>query len=157
MDFEQVRFGLIIFSHDFFTVVWVGGLAMMVLTLIPTVRQTIGKTPQAQEFMNTILRRHRIWVYVSIVGLFISGMLMAKVDPNYTGFMHFDTLYAQINSIKHILVFTMVFIAIFRSIVFGKKQATPNPKKNKMSMLLIVINFILGVLVLLLSAFMAAL
>ena len=156
MDFEQVRFSLIIFSHDFFTVVWVGGLAMMVLTLIPTVRQMIGKTPQAQEFMNAIVRRHRVWVYVSIAGLFVSGMLMAKVDPNYTGFMHFDTLYAQINSIKHILVFIMVFIAIFRSVVFGKRQATPDPKKNKMSMLFIIINFILGVLVLLLSAFMTA-
>jgi uncharacterized membrane protein len=157
MSYEQVMFGLIIFFHDFFTAIWVGGLAMMVLTLIPTVKKTIGKTPQAQEFMSTIVRRHRIWVYASIVGLFISGMLMAKADPNYTGFMHFDTLYAQINSIKHILVFMMVFIAFFRSIVFGKKQATPDPKKNKMSMLFIFINFILGVLVLLLSGLMTVL
>jgi uncharacterized membrane protein len=157
MDFEQVRFGLIIFFHDFFTVVWVGGLAMMVLTLLPTVRKAIGKTPQAQEFMMAILKRHSVWVYVSIVGLFISGMLMAKAEPSYTGFMHFDTLYAQITSIKHILIFMMVFIAFFRSIVFGKKQATPDPKKNKISMLLIVINFILGILVLLLSGFVTAL
>jgi len=157
MSYEQVMFGLVIFFHDFFTVVWLGGLTMMVLTMLPTIRETIGKTPQAQELMNTVVRRHRVWVYVSIIGLFISGMLMAKVDPNYTGFMHFDTIYAQINSVKHILVFIMIFIAVFRSTVFGKKQATPNPKKNKMSMLLIVINFILGVLVLLLSAFMVAL
>ena len=131
MDFEQVRFGLIIFFHDFFTVVWVGGLAMMVLTLIPTVRQTIGKTPQAQEFMNTIVRRHRIWVYVSIVGLFVSGMLMAKVNPNYTGFMHFDTLYAQINSIKHILVFMMVFMPFSAQLYLQKSKSFRIPRRIK--------------------------
>lgn len=152
MDTQQLIMGLVRFLHQFFTVVWIGGLAFMVLTLIPTLKNEFGKTPQTQKIMNAITRKQRIWVYISIVGLFFTGMMLGKTNPEYLGFMKFDNLYSSLTAVKHIVVFVMILIAILRSVVFGKKDVMMSPKKNKASMLLLFINLLLGLVVLLLSS-----
>ena len=76
MATQQLIMGIIRFLHDLFTVVWVGGLTFMVLTMIPSVKKTFGKNPQAQQLINSITKKHRIFVYISIVGLFLlTGLL----------------------------------------------------------------------------------
>ena len=155
MATQKIVFTLISFLHNFFTVIWVGGLAFMILTFFPSVKKSIGKSPQAKDLVTQITRQHRGWVYISIVGLFVTGMLLGKANPNQTGFMHFDTTYAVIASVKHILTFLMILVAVFRSVFFGKEHAGSN-KKNNLGKLPILINFVLGVIVLLISSIMAA-
>ena len=152
---QKIVFTLVSFLHNFFTVVWVGGLAFMILTFFPSVKKSIGKSPQAKDLVTKVTCQHRVWVYISIVVLFVTGMLLGKANPNQTGFMHFDTTYAVIASIKHILTFLMILVAVFRSVFFGKGN-TNNASKNTIGKLPILINFILGLIVLLLSSIMAA-
>lgn len=128
----------------------------MVLTLVPTLKNEFGKTPQTQNLMKVITRKHRVWVYVSIVGLFITGMVLGKASGDFLGLMSFENLYSSLTAVKHILIFAMIIIAIFRSTVFGKQDIKLTPKQNKVSMLLLIINFILGLLVLLLSSLAAS-
>lgn len=156
MSSQQLFIGIIRFMHDLFTAVWVGGLALMVLTVLPSSKKVFEKGPQSQALINAITRRHRIWVYFSIAGLFITGLLLSKSEPGFMGFMRFDNLYSILTAIKHILTFAMVFLALFRSLYFGKKDKKPSPKLIKFSMLLIIVNFIFGLLVLLLSGLIAS-
>lgn len=156
MATQQLMIGMIRFFHDLFTVIWVGGLAFMVLTLIPSLKKALGKNQQAQILINAITRRHRVWVYISIAGLFITGLLLGKQNNDYTGFMHFGNIYSSLTAIKHIFTFLMLIIALFRSILFGKKDIVLSPGKNKFNMLLIIINFFFGFLILLLSGFIAS-
>lgn len=148
--------GVLRFLHDFFTVVWIGGLAFMVLSMLPSFKKVLGKSPQTQSLTAAVTRRHRIWVYVCIVGLFVTGLLLGRSEPGFTGFMHFNNLYSVLTGVKHIITFIMIIIAVFRSIYFGRKNVKFNPLQNKLSMFLIVVNFVLGVLVLLLSGFIAS-
>ncbi|GAB1482538.1 hypothetical protein MASR2M78_13540 [Treponema sp.] len=157
MESNQLMMGLIRFLHDFFTVVWVGGLAFIVFTLAPSLSKVFGKDKMAQDMMQAVTRRHRVWVYISIVGIIVTGLLLGKSSPKYSGFMQFDNLYSSLASIKHLLTFAMIVITLFRSISFGKKDKVLNPKQNKISFLLIAGNLIFGVVVILLSALMAGL
>ena len=156
MATQQLIMGIIRFLHDFFTVVWIGGLAFMTLTMFSSIKKVLGKDPQAQGLMKMITRKHSIWVYISIVGLFITGLLMGRSNIEYLGFMRFDNLYTTLTSIKHIVTFGMVLVALFRSISFGKKDVELSPKQNKFSMILIIINFIFGLSILFLSGLLAS-
>ena len=81
--------------------------------------------------------------------------LLGKPNPNFAGLMNFTNLYSTLVAIKHILTIAMIVIALFRSIRFGKKDVVLNPTQFKFGMSLIVINFILGISVLLLSGLIA--
>jgi uncharacterized membrane protein len=153
---QEIMLGLAVFLHNLFTVVWIGGLVMISLTLLPSARDLFGKGTQTQNLMNGILQRHRIWVYISIVGLFITGVIQARVEPGFNGLMRFDTLYGTLTSIKHLLTFAMVGITLFRSLAAGKKGKDATPKQMKQSLQLIMVNTVLGVGILFLSGFMAA-
>lgn len=156
MTTQQLIMGIIKFFHDLFTVVWIGGLSFMVLTMFSSLKKIFGKDPQSQSLMNTITRRHSLWIYISIAGLLITGLLLGKSNANYLGFMSFGNLYSALTSVKHMIAIAMVLIALFRSISFGKKDIKMSPGQNKFSMLLIIINFFLGLLILLLSSLIAS-
>ena len=156
MATQQLMMGIIRFLHNLFTVVWIGGLAFMVLTMMPSFKKVLGKNPQANSLTNAITRRHRIPIYISIAGLFITGLLLGKSNADYLGFMRFGNLYSSLTAVKHIIAFAMVFIAVFRSILFGKKDIKMSPGQNKFSMLLIITNFFFGLLILLLSSLIAS-
>lgn len=149
--------GSIDFLHNFFTVVWIGGLIFIIFTLLPTLKQSFQKDPKSKEFMKNITIKHSLFVYISIVGLFVTGVLLGKSNPAYLGFMSFGNAYTILASVKHILTFIMVAISVFRSVAFGRKAANLSPNQNKMGMLLIFINLILGIVILALSSYMSVL
>lgn len=156
MDSQQLFMGIIGFFHNFFTVVWIGGLAFMALTMFSSLKNVLGKDPQAQSLINAITRRHSIWIYISIAGLFITGLLLGKINADYLGFMRFGNLYSNLAAVKHIITFAMVSIALLRSILFGKKVIKMTPGLKKLSMLLVIVNFFFGLVILLLSSLMAS-
>lgn len=154
---QQIILGLAAFLHDLFTVIWVGGLVVFAITLMPAARKVLGNGPQAHDLMSEILRRHRVWVYISMVGLFLTGIVQARREPAFHGLMRFDTPYSALTALKHLLTFAMIAIALFRSLRFAGKAQSVTPQQNKMSMQLILFNAALGVVVLLLSGLLAAL
>lgn len=157
MTLQGIMLGLAGFLHNVFTVVWLGGVIMIALTLLPAARQAFGNGPQLRTLMSAVLQRQRVWVYISIAGLFVTGLIQAGADAAFEGLFRFTSTYAALISVKHLLTFAMVAIALFRSLVLSKKGETATPAQSKQSLKLIYINAILGVLILLLSGFMAVL
>lgn len=156
MTSQGIMLGLVSFLHNLFTVVWVGGLVVIALTILPAARKTFGVGPQTKKLMAAILERQKVWVYISMVGLFITGVIQARSESAFTGLMHFDTSYGVLTSIKHLLTLAMIAIALYRSMVLGKKAEQATPQQSKLSLQLIMVNAGLGVSVLLLSGLMAA-
>ena len=156
MSSQFVVQGLAGFLHNLFTVVWVGGLVVIVLTLLPSAQDVFGKGPQTRDLLNAIQKRHRKWVYISIAGLFITGIIQARVEPTFNGLLRFETLYSTLTSIKHLFTFAMVGITLFRSLVIVKKLENGDPQLMKQGLQLIIVNACLGVGVLFLSGLMAA-
>ncbi len=126
------------------------------LTVFPSIKKVLDMGPQTVKLINVIQGKMSKLVYVSIVGLFITGAIQGKMIPEFQGLFHFGNTYSLILGIKHILFIIMIIIAILRSQVIGRNMKGPNPRVNKTKAILLMLNMLLGVVVLLLSGFNAA-
>jgi len=154
MSVQTIVFALLTFLHDLFTAVWIGGLITLGLTVMPSVKKVMGKGPQTKKLMDAIQKRHSLWVYVSLVGLVLTGLLQANRSPAFQGLFSFGNAYSAVLAIKHILVLAMIAIALYRSLALG---STSTPSQEKLKATLMILNIIFGVSILLLSGFTAAL
>jgi putative copper export protein len=154
---KQIVFALVTFLHDLFTAVWIGGLVTLALSVLPSARAVLGMGPEAKELMNTIQKRLSPIVYVSIVGLIVTGLLLSQRSPGFQGLFSFGSVYATVLSLKHALVVFMVGVTLYQSLVLGRSGAATNPRQEKLKVGLLLVNVVLGVAVLLLSGFGVAL
>ena len=154
---KQIVFAMVTFLHDLFTTIWVGGLITLGITVLPSAKKVLGMGPQTKKLMDAIQRRLSILVYVSIVGLVLTGLLQANRSPAFLGLFSFGNPYSAVLAIKHILVLGMVAVALYRSLVLGRRSGPPNPSREKLSTALLFLNIVLGIGVLLLSGFSVAL
>lgn len=148
-------YAIIVFLHDLFTAVWIGGLITLGLTVLPSAREVLGKGPQMKKLLGAIQKRLSTLVYVSIVGLILTGMLQANRNPAFEGLFHFGSAYSTMLSLKHIVVLVMIGVALFRSLVLGRREPL-TPSQEKMSMGLLLLNMALGIVVLLLTGLSVA-
>jgi putative copper resistance protein D len=153
---RQVVFAIVVFLHDLFTAIWIGGLITLALTVLPSARQVLGKGPQMKKLLNAIQKRLSVLVYVSIVGLLLTGMLQANRSPDFEGLFHFGNPYSTALSLKHIAVVVMIGITLFRSLVLGRRQEPLTPSQEKLNMGLLLLNMVLGIVVLLLTGLSVA-
>ena len=153
---NQIVFAIVVCLHDLFTAVWIGGLITLVLTVLPSTRQVLGKGPQMKKLMGAIQKRLSVLIYVSIVGLILTGMLQANRNPAFEGLFHFGNAYSTALSLKHIVVILMIGIALVRSLVLGRRQEPLTPSQEKLNMGLLLINMVLGIVVLLLTGLSVA-
>lgn len=157
MNPNILAFALIRFLHDLFTAVWIGGLIAIGLSALPSARQVFGKSPQTKNLMDAIQKRQSLLVYVSIAGLAITSLLMARRSPDFAGLFSFASAYSAGLSVKHILILGMIGIALYRSLVLGRSARHSTPLQEKLSARLLVTNIVLGIAVLLVSGFLSAL
>lgn len=148
---KPIVYAIVVFLHDLFTAVWVGGLITLGLTVLPSAKQVLGRGPQTRLLMDAIQKRLAKLVYVSIVGLIITGVLQANRSPAFHGLFRFDTPYSTALALKHLVVLAMIAVTLFRSLVLGRQRQPLEPSQEKLSMALLVANLVLGVVVLLLT------
>ena len=113
--------------------------------------------PQTKQLMDTIQKRLSVLVYISIVGLVLTGLLQANRSPAFQGLFSFASTYSTVLSLKHILVLAMIAVALIRSLVLGRRSGPQTPDQEKLKVGLLFLNIALGIGVLLLSGFGAAL
>jgi uncharacterized membrane protein len=150
-----IAFALVTFLHDLFTVIWMGGLLVSVLAFLPAVKEALGAGPQVKPVMVAFQKRQSVWVFVSMAGLILTGLLMSNRNPEFQGLLQFGNPYSFVLSIKHLLVIAMIVVTLYRTLVLGKGPASP--AEERLSLRLLLVNVVLAVLVLLSSGFVAAL
>jgi len=148
MPAKIVVFALITFLHDLGTVVWIGGLFALMILVIPAVRKAVGKSPQAGEIVQGVQKRFRGFVVASIAIVGITGILMSKRSGFVTSAFSFANLYTGVLSVKHILVILMSAFTVIMNLIRKKIGGGPGA--------FLIINLIIGILILLLSGFNAA-
>jgi putative copper export protein len=153
---NQIAFALVSFFHDLFTAIWIGGLIVTVLAFMPSVKTVLGASPQTKELLAAFKKRQSVWVYVSIFGLVLTGLLMTNRSPDFGGLFSFANPYSITLSLKHILVLAMIAIALYRSLVLGRGKAPATPAQERLNAQLLLANVVLAVVVLLMSGFVAA-
>jgi len=148
---KQLVFAVVVFLHDLFTAVWIGGLITLAFTVLPSARQVLGKGPQMKQLLHAIQKRLSALVYVSIAGLILTGLLQANRSPAFEGLFGFGSAYSTALSLKHIAVILMIGITLLRSLVLGRRQEPLPPAQEKLNMGLLLLNAALGIVVLLLT------
>jgi len=103
--------------------------------------------------MDAIQKRHSILIYLSMIGLVLTGLLQANRTSAFLGLFSFGNTYSAVLAAKHILVLAMIAIALYRSLALGK---TSTPAQEKLKATLLILNIVFGVGILLLSGFTAA-
>jgi uncharacterized membrane protein len=151
-----IIFGLIRSLHNVFTALWVGGLLTTAITFMPVYKKSNSQPNGNKPFLIKYQKNLRIVAVISIIGLWITGLLLGKQSPAYTGFMQFGSLYEVLVSIKHVLIFLMIIIGFYRGFILGAKIEQFTPKDMKTYGLLLMVNTLLGIAVLFLSGISAA-
>jgi uncharacterized membrane protein len=104
-----MTFWILVFSywlHLVATVIWIGGLALLMLVAWPALRRG---TLSSNHWLS-LQQRFTPWVNGSLVVLLITGFVQMTNDPNYTGFLVLDTLWAWAILVKHLAFLGLVLI-----------------------------------------------
>lgn len=157
MTVQMFVFAFVTFLHDLFTVIWMGGLVVTVLSYIPALKEALGLGPQIKKVMMAFQKRQSIWVYVSMGGLILTGLLMSNRNPDFEHLFGFGNTYSVTLSIKHILVILMIGITLYRSLILNRNQAVLTQEKERLSFQLLILNAITAIAVLFTSGMVAAL
>jgi uncharacterized membrane protein len=108
--------------HLLAAVIWIGGLVMLFLVVIPGARRVFGnlqaaETPgqkAAEAMLSELERRFTPLANLSLVMLVATGMLQMSVDENYDGFLQFSNTWAWAMLFKHLAVVGMALAAAHR-------------------------------------------
>ena len=143
---------LVTFLHDLFTAIWIGGLIVLGVTVLPAIKK---QKQQYKELANNIQKRLNTIVLVSIIGLWITGMLLANRSTAFTGFFSTSNNYSFAMAIKHSLVIIMTVLALARTGLVVRTKKVTDTINGKTWAIILVCNIILGIAVLLLSGYTA--
>ena len=78
-------------AHMLATVLWIGGLVVLSILVLPAARKTLD--PQAYaRFLEETQRRLDPLGWFSIILLLVSGMFQMSANPHYEGFLSIHSL-----------------------------------------------------------------
>ncbi len=156
---------VLLFSFDFLhlmaTIVWIGGLMFNVLVVMPSVSKTLDPA-QKGKLMGVMFRRVRVLVYVSLLVLFVTGIPMKIASEYYVAIINFDTNWETVSFIKHVLVAMMALSAFYSFEILlpslkklaSQGASTKIVSLQKQQAVLARVTFLLGIVVVFLSAMM---
>lgn len=149
------------FLHLVATVVWLGGMGLLVLLLYP-LQQRDSRWDDA--LLDSLEARFRPVANFSLLVLLVTGVVQTSEDAHYGGLLNFDSPWSRAILAKHVVMLGMVLIVGF--LQFGLEPALErlrllhqkNPQGPALAQLrarrrrLMRVNFGLGMLVLLFTA-----
>lgn len=148
---------LMTFLHNLFTALWIGGMLALALAVMPAAKKIFAEDPRLKRFSEALQSRLSRLAIISMAGLALTGILLSRREERFTGFFGFSSLYASLLSLKHIAMLAMVAVALLRNSGLKRQEGQPSSAAQKRSAALLVANIGLGLLVLLLSGFLAVL
>ena len=140
--------------HLVATVVWIGGIAFILLILIPKTKEILRQ--DAGKLIGEVSKRFKLFADWSIILLIITGIGLSVINK---GSSHRDdpvSYHKLLLIIKHVFVLMMILIHLYRNFVLTKKIANEQKPTHKitlqkLSLNLVKIVFVCGLIVLLLS------
>jgi len=145
----------VLFLHDLFAVIWLGNLIITYFSIIPTAREVLGPGPEVKKFMTAYQKRQGKFGMASMVGLIITGMMMANQNPEFAHLFSTANTFSLVLTVKHVMVIASFAIALYSGLVLGRGK--PDPNKEKLSSQLLTLNVILAFAILFASAWITSL
>ena len=151
------------FVHLLATVIWIGGIFMVLFVIIPSARTSLE--PGAMSgLMKEITGKFTPMANLSILVMVITGVILAVYGEKFTDFLNVSNIWGGILFFKHIVVALMIIIHFYRGLVLAPRigrlsaQAAGSislpseiARLQKFSLNLVKTNLVLGMFVLLAS------
>jgi uncharacterized membrane protein len=149
--------------HMLATVVWIGGLAALVLFVFPTAQRNLSKEAYTTLLENAQRRLDPLG-WLSLVVLVGTGLFQMSGNPNYVGFLAINNRWAIAILIKHLVFLAMVGVSGYQTwglmpavirmaLLRAKGKETPGAERlRRREVWLMRVNLILGMIVLGLTA-----
>jgi uncharacterized membrane protein len=96
--------------HALASVIFVGFYLILSLICLPVLARPELAGGAA---LGGISKRSRPWLYASMIVFALTGIYLTLVDPNYHGIGNFNTPWAVLMLVKHILILAMVGIGFW--------------------------------------------
>ncbi|MDD5367729.1 MAG: CopD family protein [Anaerolineaceae bacterium] len=96
--------------HLLATVIWVGGLASLVLLVAPSARRTLEPGPYAVVLAQA-QRRLQVVGWFALTVLTITGLFQMSANPNYKGFLAIANPWAVAILLKHLTFGGMILVS----------------------------------------------
>lgn len=150
---------LIYWTHMIATVVWIGGLSLLVFLVIPITTRILPADSQV-IYYEQLQKKFDPVSWLCLILLVATGMFQMSANPNYEGFLAVNNRWAVAILIKHLLFGVMVAVngGLSWVVVPGLKNAALRRKKGleapdeirlrRREVLLLRANFLLGILIL---------
>lgn len=103
---------LVYWLHMLATVVWIGGLAAVVLLVIPAARRTLD-TSAYTVVLAAIQRRLDPLGWISLLVLVGTGLFQMSANPNYQGFLAVNNRWAAAILVKHLVFFVIIGVSAY--------------------------------------------
>lgn len=101
-------YAISLFLHVVATVLWVGGLILLSVLILPVLRKVA-----ALDLLIHVRKRFYPLANVSLLVLGVTGVYQMSVDPHYEGLLRFDNLWSQAMLAKHIAFLGMVGVSAY--------------------------------------------
>lgn len=157
------------FFHLLATVIWIGGLAILVILVWPETRRVLEGNPALYQLLTRVRRRFLPLSNLSLAVLVVTGLIQMSGDPNYEGVLQFTNDWSRVILLKHIAIAGMficglalqlwVAPALERTALLaerGKDNPAEWARLHRAEVRLTWLNLALGVLVLAFTAWATA-
>jgi len=149
--------------HMLATTVWIGGIATLVLLVLPVAKEKLAPLDYA-NLLESLKRRLDPLAWLSLAVLLGTGMFQMSASPNYEGFLTIANSWSKAILVKHVLFLGVITVSAYLTwflipaqrrlaLLRAKGKETPEAEgiKNRETWLQRV-NLILAILILALTA-----
>ena len=96
-----------LFFHILATVVWIGGILLITMLVIPEIDRQLTQQPALHQLLQRIRRRFSRISNLALVVLIVTGLFQMTADPHYDGLFELDNDWSRVLLIKHLLILMM--------------------------------------------------
>jgi uncharacterized membrane protein len=122
------------FLHLLATVVWIGGIVMILLVILPGAKTALESTPMLSRLMKDIAKRFTPLANISILVLIFTGVVILYYEKEFTRFLDFSNPWSAIMFSKHFLVVLMVIIHFYRGLILNPRIGKLSSQLNEVQM-----------------------
>ena len=152
------------FLHFLATVVWIGGIIMILLVILPSAKTSLESAPMISGLMKEITKHFTPMANISIFILIVTGIVIAFYNKNFTNILDFSNHRNLVMFLKHIFVVLMIIIHFYRGLILNPKigklslqvDDSQIAKLRKYSLDLVKANLVLGLVVLVVSGILSS-
>jgi uncharacterized membrane protein len=159
----QWALALAYWLHMLATIAWIGGLAAVVLLVLPAAHKNLPEEA-FPGFLESVQKRLDPLGWLSLAVLAGTGLFQMSASSNYQGLLAIDNPWAAAILVKHLAFLGMIGVSAFltwgilpqlRRLALKRAKGKETPEAaslERREILLLRINFILGVIILGLTA-----